>query len=310
MQKIPITVIAGPTASGKTSLSIELAKRYNGEIVSCDSMQIYRFMNIGTAKPDKEEMSQIVHHMIDILNPDEAFSVAEYVKSAHEVIADIKNRGKNVFIAGGTGLYINSLVDDVDFCENDSDTTIRNELERLLQECGIDYLVDELRRFDPVSAEKIHKNNTRRIIRAIEFYKMTGIPISVHQAQTKKKESRYNPLIMAIKTDMSVLYERIEKRVDIMVEAGLIDEVKTLCDMGYKNAMLSMQGIGYKEVIEHLNGEISLDDAIAKIKLATRHYAKRQMTWFRRDKRICWLDASADVLEQAIQIYEKWNEKE
>ena len=310
MQKIPITVIAGPTASGKTSLSIELAKRYNGEIVSCDSMQIYRFMNIGTAKPDKAEQAGVVHHMIDILNPDEAFSVAEYVKAAHGAVADIKSRGKNVFIAGGTGLYINSLVDDVDFCENDSDTAIRDELTRLLQERGIDYLVDELRRFDPVSAEKIHKNNTRRIIRAIEFYKMTGVAISEHQKETKKKESRYNPLIMAIKTDMSVLYERIEKRVDIMVEAGLIDEVKSLCDMGYKNAMLSMQGIGYKEVIEHLNGEISLDDAIAKIKLATRHYAKRQMTWFRRDERIFWLDASADVLEQAIQIYEKWNEKE
>lgn len=299
MDKIPLIVISGPTASGKTALSVELAKEFNAEIVSADSMQIYKYMNIGTAKPTLDERRRVVHHLMDIIEPDVPFSVAQYVEMAHSSISDIKNRNKNAVVVGGTGLYINSLVDDVDFLENDSDTKIREELTKIAKEKGIDYLVDELRTFDPVSAEKIHKNNERRIIRAIEFYKMTGKPISTHQEETKKKESRYSPFMMAIKWDIEKLYERIEKRVDIMICDGLISEVEKLLDMGYTNEMLSMQGIGYKEIIEYLNGTISKDEAIYKIKIGTRHYAKRQMTWFRRDERILWIDYRDDVLDTA-----------
>lgn len=305
MKKIPLIVIGGPTASGKTALSIEIAKQKNAEIVSADSMQIYKYMNIGTAKPDKLEQGGIKHHLIDEIEPNVSFSVADYVDIAHKKIKEITKKGKNTVVVGGTGLYINSLVNDVDFLENDSDLKIREELQQVAKEKGIDYLVDELRKFDPLSAEKIHKNNERRIIRAIEFYKMTGVPISRHQAETKKKISRYTPCMMAIKWDMEKLYERTDKRVDIMLESGLVDEVKGLIDRGYNKDMVSMQGIGYKEIIEYLNGETSLDEAIEKIKLGTRHYAKRQMTWFRRDDRINWIDYKDDILKRATEILEE-----
>ena len=297
MKKIPVIVICGPTASGKTALSIEIAKKYNGEIVSADSMQIYKYMDIGTAKPDNTERDGIAHHMIDIVAPQESYSVAEYTEEAHRVIGDITSRGKIAVITGGTGLYINSLID-----ENDSDTTIRNELQRLADEQGADVLVRELKSIDPVSAEKIHKNNLRRIIRAIEFYKMTGIPISAHQAKTKEKESRYLPCMLAIKWDMGRLYERIEQRVDIMLENGLFDEVEQLMKNGCTPQMQSMQGIGYKETAEFLEGKIPLDETISKIKQDTRHYAKRQMTWFRRDERIHWIDAESDIINEAETI--------
>lgn len=306
MKQTQLIVIGGATASGKTALSIELAKEYNAEIVSADSMQIYKYMDIGTAKPDLEERQGIAHHMIDIISPKESFSVAEYVKTAHDVIADIIQRGKNAIVVGGTGLYINSLVNDVDFGENDNDMSIREELSRLLEEKGIDFLMDMLSEFDPISAQTIHKNNTKRIIRAIEFYKMTGIPISEHQAETKKKVSRYNPCMLAIRWDMQRLYERIEKRVDIMAQNGLIDEVSSLLEMGCTPDMLSMQGIGYKEIIEHLLGKCSLCEAYDKIKIGTRHYAKRQMTWFRRDERINWLDYDTDILKNAREILDRY----
>lgn len=307
MKKIPLIVIGGPTASGKTALSIEIAKMKNAEIVSADSMQIYKYMDIGTAKPNDKERDGVVHHLIDEIEPDQPFSVADYVTIAHKKIEQIINSGKNAVVIGGTGLYINSLVNDVDFLENDSDCKIREELQKIAKEKGIDYLVDELKEFDPVSAKNIHKNNERRIIRAIEFYKMTGIPISVHQEETKKKISRYSPCMMAIKWDMEELYKRTDKRVDIMLESGLIDEVKGLIDRGYNKDMVSMQGIGYKEIIEYLNGEISLCEAIEKIKLGTRHYAKRQMTWFRRDERINWIDYKDDILKRATEILEEYN---
>ena len=302
MKKIPVIVICGPTASGKTALSIEIAKKYNGEIVSADSMQIYKYMNIGTAKPDSTERDGIVHHMLDIVAPQESYSVAEYTEEAHRVIEDITSRGKTAVITGGTGLYINSLIDDVDFLENDSDTSIRNELQKIADEQGADVLVRELKSIDPASAEKIHKNNLRRIIRAIEFYKMTGIPISEHQAKTTEKESRYLPCMLAIKWDMGRLYERIEQRVDIMLENGLFDEVEQLMKNGCTPQMQSMQGIGYKETAEFLEGKISLDETISKIKQDTRHYAKRQMTWFRRDERIHWIDAESDIVNEAETI--------
>lgn len=302
MKKIPVIVICGPTASGKTALSIEIAKKYNGEIVSADSMQIYKYMNIGTAKPDSTERDGIAHHMLDIVAPQESYSVAEYTEEAHRVIEDITSRGKTAVITGGTGLYINSLIDDVDFLENDSDTSIRNELQKIADEQGADVLVRELKSIDPASAEKIHKNNLRRIIRAIEFYKMTGIPISEHQAKTKEKESRYLPCMLAIKWDMKRLYERIEQRVDKMLENGLFDEVEQLMKNGCTPQMQSMQGIGYKETVEFLEGKISLDETISKIKQDTRHYAKRQMTWFRRDERIHWIDAESDIVNEAETI--------
>lgn len=302
MEKIPVIVIGGATASGKTALSVELAKEYNAEIVSADSMQIYRYMDIGTAKPTEQEKCGIAHHMIDIVSPDESFSVADYVPRAHEVILDITKRGKNPLVIGGTGLYINSLINDIDFLENDGDEEIRKELFALCQEQGVDVLVEILSEFDPISAQKIHKNNVRRIIRAIEFYKMTGVPISQHQEETRKKESRYSPCMMAIRWDMKKLYERIEKRVDIMLEQGLIDEVKNLIEKGYTVELTSMQGIGYKEIIGYLSGEYSLDEAVEKIKTGTRHYAKRQMTWFRRDERIHWIDYDEDILKRAKEI--------
>lgn len=306
MNKIPLIVIAGATASGKTALSIELAKAYNAEIVSADSMQIYKYMNIGTAKPDKEERDGIHHHLIDIVTPDVPFSVAQYVNEAHSVIKDIRSKGKNVFVVGGTGLYINSLVDDIDFFENDTDTSIRDELTHIFENEGADALFEMLREIDPVSAEKIHKNNVRRVIRAIEFYKMTGIPISHHQAETKKKQSRYSPCIIAIRWDMEKLYERIEKRVDIMMKKGLLEEVEKLLKMGYTGDMISMQGIGYKEIIEYLSERCTLSEAIDKIKIGTRHYAKRQMTWFRRDERIHWIDYNEDILNKAKEILNEY----
>lgn len=268
-------------------------------------MQIYRYMDIGTAKPTIEERCGIPHHMIDIINPDEKFSVAQYVDAAHKLAEEISSRGKLPIVVGGTGLYIKSLVDDVDFLENDNDTSIRNELEKTASEKGIDFLVDELKSFDPTSAERIHKNNVRRIIRAIEFYRMTGIPISAHQEETKKKESRYFPVMMAIDTNRAELYNKINMRVDMMIEQGLVDEVKRLCDMGYANAMLSMQGIGYKEILEYLRGEASLDEATEKIKLGTRHYAKRQLTWFNRDERITWIPYGDNLFEQAAELLNK-----
>ena len=306
MNKIPIIVIGGPTASGKTSLSIELAKQFQTEIISCDSMQIYKYMNIGTAKPDMEERDGIVHHMLDIIEPSVPYSVAEFVSNAHKITKEIYEKGKVPVAVGGTGLYINSLINDVDFREDDSSAELRKELEQTEKEKGIDYLVDMLKTFDEVSAERIHKNNKRRIIRAIEFYKMTGVPISVHQEETKKKISRYNPCMLAIKWDMTKLYERIEKRVDIMLEMGLIDEVKSLCEKGYTQSMLSMQGIGYKEIIAYLNGEVSLDEAIYNIKIGTRHYAKRQMTWFNKDERVNWINYDEDILKRANEIISEW----
>lgn len=306
MNKIPIIVIGGPTASGKTSLSIELAKLFDSEIVSCDSMQIYKYMNIGTAKPDLEEREGIVHHMLDIIEPSTPYSVADFVMDAHKVIENIREKGRVPVAVGGTGLYINSLINDIDFREDDSDPELRKELEQIEKEKGIDYLVDMLKSFDKVSAERIHKNNKRRIIRAIEFYKMTGVPISAHQEETKKKVSRYNPCMMAIKWDMQKLYERIEKRVDIMLGSGLVDEVKLLCDKGYTESMLSMQGIGYKEIIAYLKGEVSLDEAVYNIKIGTRHYAKRQMTWFNKDERVTWINYDEDILKKAQEIINDW----
>lgn len=300
--KQKLIVVAGPTASGKTRLAIDIAKSVNGEIVNADSMQIYKYMNIGSAKPTLEEQSEAKHHLIDFLEPDEEFSVADYTELAHKIIAEIASRGKIPIMCGGTGLYINSVVNDITFGEIETDYKLREELNELAKQHSSQYLLDILKEFDPVSAQRLHPGNLRRIVRAIEFYRTTGIPISEHQEMTKQKESRYEPLMLCVKWDREVLYDRINKRVDIMLNDGLLDEVKCLMEMGYTKELNSMKGIGYKEVIDYFEGNMSLEDTVNLIKQSSRRYAKRQLTWFRRDKRIHWLDADKDFLSEGIQL--------
>ena len=302
MSKIPLIVVAGPTASGKTGLAIDIANYVGGEIISADSMQIYKYMDIGSAKPTKEERAQAVHHMIDFLDPREEFSVADYTEMAHKVIADIYDRGKIPVMAGGTGLYINSVVNDVTFGEMDTDYALREELKKTAEEKGSEYLLEMLAEFDEVSAKRLHPNNLRRIIRAIEFYKITGKPISEHQEETKRTESRYNPLMLCVKWDREELYDRINRRVDIMMDEGLLDEVKRLMDMGYTKDLNSMQGIGYKEVMDYFDGKTSLAETVEIIKQSSRRYAKRQLTWFRRDERIHYVSSENPFGEAKLLI--------
>jgi tRNA dimethylallyltransferase len=302
MEKTRLIVVAGPTASGKTTLAIELAKRLDGEIVSADSMQIYKYMDIGSAKPTAEEQAEIPHHLIDFLEPDAEWSVANYTEAAHKTIAEIAARKKMPVMVGGTGLYINSVVNDVSFGEIDTDYQIREQLQEIADNEGGEKLIEMLREFDPDAAKTLHPNNVRRIIRAIEFYRVTGTPISKHQEMTRQVETRYNPTMFLIDWDREELYERINLRVDLMIKDGLLDEVKRLMDMGYTKDLNSMKGIGYKELIDYFNGEYSLDEAINLIKQSSRRYAKRQLTWFRRDERIHWLDAHGNPVEEAMKI--------
>lgn len=304
--KIPVLVVAGATASGKTALSIELAKKYGGEIVNADSMQIYKGMDIGTAKPSEEEREGIVHHLMDFKEPDVSYSVAEYVADAHECIVDIVARGKIPIVTGGTGLYISSLVNDVEFSENAEDKTIRGELERFYKENGAEELYKILLKIDPESAEKIPKENVRRVIRAVEYYKTNGITISEHDRISKQKESRYAPLMFMISRSREELYERIERRVDIMMDAGLLEEAERFYKRGFTKKMQSMQGIGYKQLLDYFRGFSTLDEAVRIIKRDSRRYAKRQLTWFKRDTRIIPLDAKYGVLENASEYTEKF----
>lgn len=296
-EKIPVVVVAGPTASGKTRLAIDIANSFDGEIVSADSMQIYKYMDIGTAKPTDEERRECVHHLIDFVEPDEDFSVAQYTELAHKVIYDIYSRGKLPVMCGGTGLYINSVIDDITFGEMESDEKLRAELGEIAEREGNEKLIEILSEFDPVSAARLHPNNVRRVIRAIEFYKLTGISISQHQEMTKQTESRYNPVMFCINYERSVLYERINRRVDIMISEGLVDEVSHLMKMGYTADLNSMKAIGYKEIAEYINGKCTLEEAIESVKQGSRRYAKRQLTWFRRDKRIIMLDPDSAAEE-------------
>ncbi len=304
MSKIPLIVVAGPTASGKTGLAIDIAEYTGGEIVNADSMQIYKYMDIGAAKPTAEERKRAVHHLIDFLEPDTEFSVADYTEMAHSVIADIRSRGKTAIMAGGTGLYINSVVNDVTFGEMDTDYELREGLRKTAEEKGSEYLLEMLAEFDEVSAGRLHPNNLRRIIRAIEFYKITGKPISQHQEETKRAKSRYRPLMLCIDRNREELYGRINRRVDAMFEEGLLDEVKSLMDMGYTKALNSMQGIGYKEVMDCLDGKMSLAETKELIKQSSRRYAKRQLTWFRRDERIHYVGGENPFGEAKVLIDE------
>ncbi|MBO5060900.1 MAG: tRNA (adenosine(37)-N6)-dimethylallyltransferase MiaA [Clostridia bacterium] len=302
MKKIPLIVIAGPTASGKTSLSIQLAKRLDGEIVSADSMQIYKYMNIGTAKPTDEEKEGIPHHMMDFLEPSVNFSVADYCEMAHGVIADIHARKKMPIIVGGTGLYIDSLVNNVDFGETDTSHEIRAELEEVAKRCGNEAVHQMLAEIDPETAAKYHPNNVRRIIRAIEFYRVTGQTISEHAEE--EKQSRYDAVWFCIDWDREVLYDRINRRVDIMAADGLIDEARMLLS-GYSKDCTAMQSIGYKELCDYFDGKQSLDEALEQIKMNSRRYAKRQITWFKRNKEIHWLKYSDNIVDTAMDIIQQ-----
>ncbi|NEZ46171.1 tRNA (adenosine(37)-N6)-dimethylallyltransferase MiaA [Clostridium niameyense] len=292
MDKKDLLIIAGPTAVGKTDISIKLAKNLNGEIISSDSMQIYKYMDIGSAKISKEEMSGIAHYLIDVVEPQEEFNVAKFKEEAEKTIKHIQSKGKLPIIAGGTGLYINSLIYNYDFTEADRDEDYREYLNNLAEDKGKEYVHGLLENIDKDSYERLYPNDLKRVVRALEVYKLTGKTISEYTKENEPKlyDIPYNIHYFILNMDRAVLYERINKRVDIMLEKGLIEEVKDLKSMGYNKDMQSMKGIGYKEILYYLDGEISLDEAIYLIKKGSRNYAKRQLTWFRKDKRAIWIN--------------------
>jgi len=284
--------VAGPTASGKTSFAVELAKRINGEIISADSMQVYKYMDIGTAKPTIAEMQGIKHYLIDEISPFESFSVNEFVKRAKEYIEKIYGKGKIPIVAGGTGLFISSLVDNVKFSKTETDEALRGSLKNLAEEKGNFYLHGMLEKIDPESAQRIHPNNVKRVIRAIEIFETTGKTMSEHIKLSKTEPSPYELSYFALTGPRELLYDRINRRVDIMMREGLIEEVRKLKEMGLTKEHNSMQGIGYKETLSFLDGEISEGELSKTIKQESRRYAKRQLTWFKRDERIKWADIS------------------
>ena len=297
--KDKILIIAGPTAVGKTSLSIKLAKELDGEIVSTDSMQIYKHMDIGSAKIIKEEMDGVPHHMIDVVDPSTSFSVAEYKEMASKCINDIISRNKLPILVGGTGLYINALTCNMNFTEAESDEEYRRELERLADENGNEFIHNMLKEIDPISYRDIHFNNRKRVIRALEVYKLTSKPFSSFNSGDDFYNGPYDVKYYVLNMDRAKLYDRINLRVDIMIENGLIDECIKLKDMGYTSFMQSMQGIGYKEIFYYLEDKISYSEAIDMIKQGSRNYAKRQLTWFRRDPRAVILDKE-EMTEEEI----------
>ncbi|MBR6223551.1 MAG: tRNA (adenosine(37)-N6)-dimethylallyltransferase MiaA [Lachnospiraceae bacterium] len=303
-EKKPLVVLTGPTAVGKTDLSIELAKRINGEMISADSMQVYRGMDIGTAKIMPNEMQGIKHYLIDILDPDEEFDVSLFKRLSMEACDDILKNGKLPIVVGGTGFYIQALLKNVDFSEGSgSDEEYRKELSDKLANEGVDALYDMLKTVDPEACLTIHKNNTKRVIRALEYHHLTGEKISEHNKRESEKESPFNYAYFVLNNDRDILYERIDKRIDIMMEQGLLEEVKALHEKGYKRGMVSMEGLGYKEILQYLDGEISLYEAIYILKRDTRHFAKRQLTWFRREKDVIMIDKQKYKDDEAILEY-------
>ena len=298
-KKQPLIAVVGPTASGKTAVGIELAKEYNGEVISADSMQIYKGMDIATAKPDKEEMQGIPHHLISELEPTSSFSVAEYVKLAQQKIEDIAARGKLPILVGGTGLYVSSLIDNINFDNAITDGSVRRKLTEEAEYIGNEAMLERLREIDPEAAEKIPAANLVRIIRALEVYEVTGIPFSRHKELNRMQDSLYNSCMIGLTyKDRSVLYDRINRRVDIMLEKGLIEECRTV----YENEKLgtACQAIGYKEFIPYFDGARPKEECIDKIKQYSRNYAKRQLTWFRRDERIQWVEIEEDTAFSTI----------
>lgn len=288
--KKPLIIITGPTATGKTRLSIELAKQINGEIISADSMQVYKYMDIGTAKASKKEQNEIKHHLIDIVEPDEEFNIYIFQEKAKKAINEIIQNNKIPIIVGGTGFYIQSIVYDTSFDNHDIDIEYRNYLQNISNEKGNIFLHSMLEKIDHDSFIKIHPNNVKRVIRALEFYKLTNIPISVHNELEKQKSSPYNSLFYVLNMDRDLLYNRINSRVDEMFEKGLVKEVESLMEMGYSKNLVSMQGLGYKETLAYLEGDYDLDTAKYILKRDTRHFAKRQLTWFRKQKNIKWIE--------------------
>ena len=288
MKKIPVIAVVGPTASGKTSLSIEIAKRFNGQVVSADSMQIYEKMNIATAKPTLEEMQGIPHHLIGFQPIDKKFSVAEYVSLANKCIERIHNEGDLPVVAGGTGLYVDSLLQNIQFSKEESNEEIRKELTDLFDEKGAEYMLEKLREIDPETAERLHLKDKSRIIRALEIYKLTGKTMTEQKILSREEESPYDVLYIGINyRDRNVLYDRINLRVDLMIENGLLEEAKDFYDTSSDTT--ACQAIGYKELAPYFKGEKELTECVEKLKQETRHYAKRQLTWFRKNENINWI---------------------
>ena len=293
-KKKPLIIIAGPTAAGKTKTSILLARKVNGEIISADSMQVYRYMDIGSAKAMPEEMQGVPHHLIDVLEPTEDFNVVRFQSMAKAAMEDIYARGRIPILVGGTGFYIQSILYDIDFTENEADTSYRHELEHLAREQGNETLYRMLKEADPEAAANLHPNNIKRIIRALEYHRLTGQKISEHNQKQRQKISPYEAYYFVLTMDRARLYQRIDLRVDLMLEQGLVEEVKKLKEMGLTKNDVSMQGLGYKEILAYLEGTMTLEEAIYVIKRDTRHFAKRQLTWFRREPEAIWIDCDPD----------------
>ena len=290
MKKEPLIILTGPTAVGKTELSIALAKAVNGEIISADSMQVYRYMDIGTAKITKEEMQGVKHYLVDEIEPSEGFDVARFKSMATNAIEKIRENGHIPVVVGGTGFYIQAITKDIDFTQAEQEDGYRQELEQLAAEKGNEYLHQMLLDVDPVSAGEIHANNVKRVIRALEFYHQNQSPISAHNQEQKEHETPYNLAYFVLNVPRELLYKRIDDRIDEMLKEGLLEEVQKLKDMGYHRGMVSMQGLGYKEILAYLDGEYPLEEAVRILKRDTRHFAKRQLTWFRREKDTIWMN--------------------
>lgn len=306
--KPKVIVICGPTASGKTGLSVKVAQAMNGEIVSCDSMQIYKDMNIGTAKVTKEEMQGIPHYLIDFVSPDERYSVADFQKDAEKAIGEIVAKGKTPIVVGGTGLYVDTLVYHIQYPEIETDLEYRKQLEEMIQEQGLEVAYQKAEEIDPQAIEKISNNDQKRIMRILEIYHQTGKTKTQLEAESRREEPPYEYLVYAIDMDREKLYDRINQRVDIMIEQGLIEEVKELLKK-YKDFPTAMQGLGYKEVVAYLNGDMTKEEMIETLKQETRRYAKRQLTWFRKNREIQWIDGLVPAEENIQRILEDYGEE-
>lgn len=317
MTKDKLIILAGPTASGKTSVSIDLAKRIGGEIVSADSMQVYRGMDVGTAKIKADEMQGVKHYLINVLDPTEDFNIVKFQNMVKYSIEEIKRNGHIPILVGGTGFYIQSVIYDIDFDTQDDNGDIRKALEEEYDKMGANFMYEKLKKIDSVSAENIHKNNKKRIIRAIEYFLINNALISAHNESQRKKDSPYDFRFFVLNPPRDILYDRINQRVDKMVEEGLVEEVKDLKNAGLSIENISMQGIGYKEILEYLDGEITLDEAVDKIKQNTRHMAKRQVTWFKREKDVIYInpfefennEKLVDYMVEKIDMERKDNEQ-
>ncbi|MDO4292017.1 MAG: tRNA (adenosine(37)-N6)-dimethylallyltransferase MiaA [Eubacteriales bacterium] len=302
-EKPPLLILTGPTAAGKTALSVALAKAVGGEIISADSMQVYRQMDIGSAKVTEAEMQGVPHHLIDVLEPEEEFNVVRFQQLAKQAAGEIRSRGKLPIVVGGTGFYIQALLYDIDFTQTKEESRLREQLEQLAREKGNGYLHGLLRQADPEAADKIHENNVKRVIRALEYHAQTGQLISAHNEQQRGREAAWRFRYFVLTDDRARLYERIDRRVDRMLEEGLVDEVRALRERGLKKEMVSMRGLGYKEILSYLEGEYDLERAVYLIKRDTRHFAKRQLTWFKRERDVEWIDRQDFSEENAILQY-------